>query len=217
VRVRSLLTAGAGWLALVGGACWLARAAASWWLPPGGPVDARYQPLVDGVVAALYRSGPLWLGLALLGLSRRLSVTDRGLTAAGALVAVAASVAGLLNVLAVIALAIAPSPYRPVLWVTGFVAFTGLLCATPLLGLATLASRALGRWSALPLGIGLLGPSLILLAPFVRAAGHRWFTSDVPLAVMGAGWVLLGLVLLTRSRLRPQTAVCSPEKTRGAA
>ena len=201
MRVTPVVSAGAGRPALLGGACWIARAAASWWLPPGGPVDARYQPLVDGVVEALYRSGPMWLGLALLGLGGRLSVADRGLATAGALVALAACVAGVLNVVAVIALAISPGPYRPVLWVTGFVAFTGLLCATPLFGLATLASRALGRWSALPLGIGLLGPALILLAPFLRDAGYRWFTSDVPLAVMGAGWVLLGLCLNSRQRM----------------
>ena len=86
------------------------------------------------------------------------------------------------------------------LWAIGMVNIAGLA----LLGVALLRTRALGRWSALPLAIGLLPLAApLLLLPFVTGPGGQLAgpalllqaVFDLPDFVGDLGWVLLGYLL----------------------
>src|SRR5688572_5731480 len=77
----------AGAAAIIGGAFWLAKAIAATWLPAGAAAAPADAPWREHVTAALFRTGPLLLGLALLSLHARLGNRGhrgRGLGVAGA-------------------------------------------------------------------------------------------------------------------------------------
>jgi hypothetical protein len=200
LRQRGFALLWVGLLALVGGGCWVAKAAFTLWFGVGRGSAAGASPVLDEVTVGLYRSGPVWMGLALIGLCALLPERAKGLGSVGKLLAGTAAGAGVLNLAAWVVLLIAPGASRAFFWTTGFVAFVALFCAVTLVGAATLVGKTLGRWSALPLAIALLGPGLILAAPFARAVGQRWFAADVPLLAMGFGWIFLGWVLLATRR-----------------
>jgi len=64
-------------------------------------------------------------------------------------------------------------------------------------GVLAIRTRALGHWSVLPLGIGLVSvPSIVFVLPSAFAAAEA---SVLPL-VFAASWMLLGLALLTARR-----------------
>lgn len=70
-------------------------------------------------------------------------------------------------------------------------------------GILTLRVRALGRWSVVPLAIGLLGlTGVVFLVPTAFAALEA---SVVPL-VFAASWILLGYAILRQARGSPRLA-----------
>ncbi len=100
--------------------------------------------------------------------------------------------------------------------VSAWLMLSGLPLGIVLLGVAVLRSGLLGRWSALPLAVGLLMNPLLNLFLFyllalvkgadisdgdivtVPTAWPNWsgfYTYVVPNAILGASWVLLGWVL----------------------
>jgi hypothetical protein len=176
---RSVFVRAGGVAAMLGGALSLLISLSH----PSGParavVPGSVVCLILGVVglhALLWRrEGRLgWLGFVLVGVGLVLG-----------LIGMAGSALGILS----------PNPVAPVINTGEHAGLAFIGAGMFLWGIVTLRVNALGRWSALPLVIGLLSLAGGILFPFpdVFAAVEH---SAVPL-VFAASWILFGYALLT--------------------
>jgi hypothetical protein len=187
---RPIFVRAAGAAAMVGGMLFLL----SWLTHPHGlaraAVPVSIACLIIGVAglhALLWgREGRLgWLGFVLVGVGLALG-----------LIGMAGSALGVLN----------PNPVAPIIN-TGEHAGLAFIGAGMLLwGIVTLRAKALGRWSVLPLAIGLLSlTGIVFLFPAAFAAVEQ---SVVPQA-FAVSWAIFGFALLT-SRIDASTVPPQP-------
>lgn len=169
-----------GVAAIAGGALWIAKAGAI---------------LLTGVQPALlFEVAPLPLALALVALAASLqppSALQR--VALGAAVAAAACGA------ATSALALTGRAVEP--WIG--LAFVGILVALTASGILVRMRRGMGRWSAAPLALAAAFPLLAFGLPGVALAagvGDIDRVIEVPILLLGAGWVVLGAAMIGTRR-----------------
>jgi hypothetical protein len=157
-----------GLAAMVGGLMWVVKAG-------GILLTGEQPPLVFEAALPLFAVG-------LLGLHARLDGRGGPLGKAGVLVAYAALASGVIVLM---------KPLAPVVTVTGFGSFLGLV----LLGSAALQTRVFPPpWSALPLAMGLGGPFLMLVGGGLALISERLL--EIPIVLVGLGWMLLGYLVL---------------------
>jgi hypothetical protein len=180
---RSTFVRLAGMAALIGGALFALSFVSH---PPGlarAIVPASVAGLIVGILglhARLWgREGRLGgLGFVLVGLGLALG-----------LIGMAGSALGILD----------PNPIAPIINTGEHAGLVPIGAGMLLWGIVTLRERALGRWSILPLLMGLLSLSgIVFLIPAAFAALEA---SAMP-EVFGLSWMLLGFALLT-SRAGP--------------
>lgn len=157
--------------AVLGGVLWLAQ----WW--SSGPLGSQSSPMFWFVAIIQL--------LLLLGVLRGL-YTFRRFGRLGKMSLLVASVGAILMAVA----------FPLVLWpkVAGWVWFIGVPALTRgwvLFGVANLKSKALPRWNALPLILGLVPILISILHDWI---GIGW-TVPVGSTMLGLGWVLLGYLL----------------------
>ena len=88
-------------------------------------------------------------------------------------------------------------------WMFFGLGYFGLLLGLMLFGIASQRSNALGRWSAVPLVMGALGPAW----PFV--SDWAWPSVFVQ-SLLGLGWVILGYALWSDGREGPVASLEEP-------
>lgn len=160
-----------GSAAIVGGVLWLAQ----WWFD--GPLGSLSSPIfwVLAVIQVLLLLGVL-RGLYTLVRSEWFGKMGLFVASVGAM-------------LMAVAFLLVPLPNAAGwVWFIGVPALTG---GWLLFGVANLKSRALPRWNALPLIVGLVP---VLISILHDVAGIGW-TLPAGSMMLGVGWVLLGYVL----------------------
>lgn len=139
--------------------------------------------LTDYQPPLVYEAAMLFFAIGLLGLGARLDGLHKRLRTAGIFVALVTAIS------AVIALA---TDLTPFIAIAGFGPFLGLI----LLGSASLQARIFpSPWRALPLAMGLGGPLLVLAGGGLALIDERLL--EVPIALLGLAWMLLGYAVLT--------------------
>jgi len=190
---RSMLARVGGMAALIGGALF----ALSFVSHPQGLARA----IVPGSVAALI-VGIMGLHARLWGREGRLGGMGFALVGVGlalGLIGMAGSALGILD----------PNPIAPIINMGEHAGLVFIGAGMLLWGIVTLRERALGRWSILPLLMGLLSMAgIVFLATAAFAALEH---SAMPVA-FALSWMLLGVALLTsRSNLAsPPTQAAMP-------
>lgn len=182
---RTVLIRAAGISSVLGGAVFLAGMIT----PLRGPARAGVPASVVGMAA-----GAVGLYLALHGRSPRLERLGLALGAAGlalAFIGMAGSALGVVE----------PNPLAPIINTGEHAGLVFIGAGMSVWGILALRTHALGWLSFAPLPIGLLGlAGITFLSPNTFA---RLESGVVPLA-FSAGWILLGLALLTSPPQRPQ-------------
>lgn len=161
-----------GLAAVIGGLMWVVKGASIL-------LTGNQPPFIFEAAMPLFAVG-------VVGLGARLGERRGPLGTAGVVLAYVAATS------AVVAFATELAPF---IAVAGFGPFLGLI----LVGSANLQARIFpSPWSALPLGIGLGGPVLILAGGGLALINERLL--EVPLVMVGFAWMLLGYsVLLVRA------------------
>ncbi len=164
-----------GAVAMLGGVMWVVK---------GGLI------MLGGPDPDLFIPAQLFFALGLLGLHIRLAGRGGRLGRIGGLLAYAAVASSIINtphsVIFAEDEAQTPFPFSITYAVSALVIFIGLL----FLGIAALREEALPRrWRTLPLIVGLAGLLPIWALAFIHL--------EIPVVVLGVGWILIGYVLWT--------------------
>ena len=162
-----------GVAAMLGGAMWIVK---------GGLV------ILGGPDPDLFIPAQLFFALGLLGLHIQLAGRGGRLGSIGGFLTYTAVASSIINTPYSVVFAEdgtqAPFPFNITYGVSALAIFIGLV----FLGIAALRVGALpGRWRTLPLIVGLAG----LLPIWVLAFIHL----EIPVVVLGVGWILIGYVL----------------------
>jgi hypothetical protein len=171
--MSSSWTRWSGLVAILGGAMWVVK---------GGLI------MLGGPDPDLFIPAQLFFALGLLGLHTQLAGRGGRLGSIGGVLAYAAvalsTVNGAYSVLFAEDEPQTPFPFNITYGAAALAIFIGLV----LLGIAALRANALpGRWRTLPLIVGLAA----LLPVWVLSFIHL----EVPVVVLGVGWILLGYAL----------------------
>jgi hypothetical protein len=193
VHSSSFLVRWGGLALIVGGLLWIASYGTG--LVNGRTIDPHIQNLspLEWISGITFSGAFLFLGIGLAALGARLQQRSKPLALVGTLLAFLPITAGLVNLVLLTGL------FRGIR-VIGLLAGIGVVCtfaSATLLGIATLHTRSLPRWTALILLVtGLVTFPVILLTIPLSAFVPDYITGDLPFALSAALFLVVGSQML---------------------